>query len=306
MSLDAKTILAPGVPDLAALGAERADDVLGGALSEEARAELVSEDAESRLVRCPLPGTPGDDGRLTASPCGAGTGFVFVRRYRAVGWRRLLATRFQAPRSTSLAAREWNLVCALRAEGVATAEPLALVEAPRRTLAGALFAVESAFVTRELEGLRAAPEWFAALRADPALGSVDERRGVRALARFLGQLVKTSVELPELEAAHLFLGEPQHFTERMRGLRVSALPRVALASVRGGQFVKGNPLERAAVRGGALAERLMAAGTDAGWSQRSLWTVFARLTQGLARAERRRLAERILARKAHPGREGLA
>ena len=65
--------LAEGIPDLAALGAREAADLLGtGApLEDEARIETISSDAGAKLLRYPLPGTPGPEARSNGLPIAA-------------------------------------------------------------------------------------------------------------------------------------------------------------------------------------------------------------------------------------------
>ena len=227
--------LAPGVPNLRALGAETPGDLLGigRALSEEARSQCVSRDASGVLSRCPLPGTPArEDGRLEGRPRGAGTGWMYLRRYHACSLREALAARFTAPRSGSLAAREWNLLCRLRSVGVATPEPLAVASAGR-----GVFARRSALVTRELDGMGPALERLASGR-DPKR----RRRALRALGRALGRLLDSGVWLPRLAARHVYLGEaPAGGCDVAPpigdGLTWSKLPAVAITSTRGGRMV---------------------------------------------------------------------
>ena len=99
------------------------------------------------LFRLPLPGTPLDDGGpLTSPPKGSGTGWVRLLRFDGGPKRRLWSARFTHPRSASLAERRWNLVCVLRAAGVVTPEPLAVVAE-----GSAVTSPRSAIVWREAE-----------------------------------------------------------------------------------------------------------------------------------------------------------
>ena len=227
LSRAARVRLAPGVPDLAALGAEAPEDLFAGEPAPSARAELISADRESELWRCALPGTPDASGRRHGRPRGAGTGFVFVRRYRAATWRSLLRARFTEPRSASLAERDWNLFCHLRQLGVGTADPLAVASEQ-----SGIFARCSFLVTRELSGMLPAPRWFRETH-EPAR----RRAGLRSVGLFVSRLSRSGVDLPRLCAEHLFLS---HGTRRPDALpqriALSLSPEVALASVRGGRL----------------------------------------------------------------------
>ena len=151
--------LAPGFPGLGALGLSDTAPLYSAELGE--RAEALEVSSAQVLQRFALPGTPGPDGRLRGKPGGAGTGWVVVRTWRSPGLGELLRARLSAPRSASLAEREWNLICHLRAHGVGTPEPL-VVGARGRALASRA----SFLVTRELRGFvpfeAAVAETFAA------------------------------------------------------------------------------------------------------------------------------------------------
>ena len=62
--------LAPDLVDLASLGADCFEDLMGWTegLVGAARAELVSEGSCWKLWRVPLPGTPDDSGKVTEAP----------------------------------------------------------------------------------------------------------------------------------------------------------------------------------------------------------------------------------------------
>ncbi len=171
--------LDPWIPDLAALGAASPEDLLGTGegLWGEGRAERLEDREGVVSLRLPLPGTGG--GR----PRGAGTGWIVVRRYDgAPGWFR---ARFTSPRSASHAAREWNLLCALRAAGLITAAPLALVQEE-----GGVFARRSALVLRDLEGVQPLEDWLE--------GASGSRRAalLRSLGHLLARLGAGGFELP--------------------------------------------------------------------------------------------------------------
>jgi len=254
--------LAPSVAGIAALGAASGEELLGtcggasagsaGASARpalEQRAREVRRDAESVLLRVSLPGTPDARGHLTGAPRGAGTGFVYLRRYRAASARRRLEARFTRPRSESLAEREWNLLCHLRAAGVTTPEPLA-VGGERR----ALFSARSFLVTRELDGMLRAERWFA---GEPDARA--RRLALRAIGLCLRRVVRSGAFLPRLSTEHVFLdaSEPAAHAECDRpaevgglgagtgaALRWRRLPEVAIASVRGGRLFDAPPLAR--------------------------------------------------------------
>ena len=193
MSLRSK--LAPGVPDWAALGASRPEDLLAGdGLETAAVAHEVSRGKDSSLFRLPLPGTP-DQGLPPARPRGAGTGFMYLRRYPSVRLGHALRTRLTAPCSDSAALRDWNLLCHLRSAGIVTPEPLAWC-----ARGGSFFAQQSALVTRALTGTRPVLEWLEA-EEDPAR----RRLGVTALGLALARLFTARVELPRLSLDHLHL-----------------------------------------------------------------------------------------------------
>ena len=120
--------LAPGIPDPWALGADDAHALLEGELWGSASAEDLPAGPGWETQRLPLPGTPlpGED-RLRGAPRGAGTGWLRLRRFAPWGTLEGLRWRLRAPGGATPAEREWNLLCHLRAAGVATVEPLAVV-----------------------------------------------------------------------------------------------------------------------------------------------------------------------------------
>ena len=188
--------LAPGVPDLAALGAWTPGDLLGGGARPATwiRAEVLSESPASVRLRLPLPGTPDTAGRVHERPRGAGTGHVWLERFGpGTGWSELLAARFTAPRSASVAERRWNLYCHLRGAGVATPEPLAVGARGRGPLARRSF-----LVVREPERGLPLREWFAA-----AGELARRRRGLEALGAALARLLVSGAVLPDLAPEHV-------------------------------------------------------------------------------------------------------
>lgn len=244
-------LLDPGVPDLLALGAGAVEDLLGtGApLEGEPHAQPLGEGSGVTTLRVPLPGT------VRGRPRGAGTGWVVVRRYEDAPGR--WSARMTAPRSDSHAARDWNLLCALRGAGVVTAAPLAVASE-----AHPLFARRSVLVTRALEEVEPLEAWWHG--ADPAA----RRRACAALGLTLARLDAGGFDLP-LAAARLGLLEGEEDrgeaaedacgleqvlaarrggTTPDLGLRWRRLPEVVLLDVEGGRVRGGPTLERLARR----------------------------------------------------------
>lgn len=243
--MPARLTLAPGVPDLAALGASSVDDVLGagGGLEGESRCEEVAAEGGTTLLRCPLPGT------LAGRPRGAGTGWVLVRRYHGGSLRERVAARLTSPRSDSLASREWNLLCHLRAAGVTTPEPMAVAAE-----GGGFLARRSALVTRALEGVTPAPEWFSRRRRPR-----ERRDALRAVGLALSRVLRSGTELPRLSAAEIALSEPGDATRAETGPDACALEQVVAArpvTLSGGLSWRRLPdVAVTSVRGGRLRRR---------------------------------------------------
>lgn len=286
--------LAPAVPDLAALGAAGADDLLdpaGRPVGWE-RAELVAEDAGAATVRLPLPGTPDASGRVFERPRGAGTGHVLLKRFDGTGrgalWRALRA-RFTRPPSESLAEREWNLLCHLRAAGVGTPEPLAVgARGPRG------FASRSFLVTRDPEGFRPLAEWLGAAEGEARL------RGLRAVGAFLARLFRSGTRLPALAAEDVLLSADEACAAEEIDLlasgartRPNRLPGVVLARVEGGRI-----LPRLGLDERLAALRRLDEGTRGvpGLTGRDRARVLARALRDVPRAERRAALERLRGR----------
>jgi hypothetical protein len=242
--------LAPGIPDLSALGAQAPCDVLGqgGELAMEARAHILRADREARILRIPLPGTPDANGRMQGAPRGAGTGWIHVRRYHDATTCSWVKARFTHPRSESLAAREWNLLCHLRAAGVATPEPMALVEVP-----AVLFANHSCLVTRELEDSE--PLLSALAGADAS----ERVHLLRAVSSMLARLFRSNTYLKRFRSRHLYvsrsgtqalLAEDACAAEQILAVQATScgngpvagmdwgkLPEIVVASVRSGRIL---------------------------------------------------------------------
>ncbi len=189
--------LAPGVPDIGALWATSFEDLmgLGGTLVGEQRGCVVRETPRQKVLRLPLPGTSDDGARPGEAPRGAGTGWIFLTRYGAGRLAECLAARLSQPRSSSFAARQWNLLCHLRKHGVGTPELLAMGEVTRP-----LFSKRSFLVTRALDSMQPLPEWLARHPAPLA-----RRRAGRAIGLTLARIHSAGVHLPNLKATHLFL-----------------------------------------------------------------------------------------------------
>jgi hypothetical protein len=149
--------LAPDLVDLASLGADCFEDLMGwtGDLVGESRAELVAEGRCWKLWRAPLPGTPDESGLVTEAPKGSGTGWIRIKRFEGGGFSDVMRARLKQPRSSSFAVKEWNLLCQLRERGVPTQEPLAVGE-----VSVALFSPSSVLVTRELESVLPMDAWL--------------------------------------------------------------------------------------------------------------------------------------------------
>ncbi|MBL8800970.1 MAG: hypothetical protein JNN27_03180 [Planctomycetes bacterium] len=238
--------LAPDVPDLAALGASSPEDLLAEPprVVTAARLERVG-----KLWRVPLPGTPDRDGQQHEKPRGAGTGQLYLQRYGG-GWPALRA-RLSHPRSTSLAARDWNIACHLQANGVTTPQLVALLEQP-----GPLSAPLSVLITRELEGFVSLRTW---LRSP--LDSAARERGLESLERALEAVQRCGVALPGATLDNVMLqarasddcvalqltnlGSEQAIL-RERGLVRSRLPTIAFTQLRGASLVSGSEPRRGA------------------------------------------------------------
>jgi len=245
--------LAQGVADVAALGADDALELFAPHVprSGAERAQVVRAGAAARLIRLPLPGTPHADGPLTDRPRGSGTGWIFVRQYSGAGLGRALSTRFGSPPSASLAEREWNVLCHLRAHGVVTPEPLAV-----GARAGGWFSKQSFLVTRAIEEGLSAPLWFAEQRDEDLRNDA-----LLALGLTLQRVADARVELPHLAPEHLLIlpltdrdqpetagdacGLEQIIARRERNpvefereLKWKRLPDIVLTSVRAGRAAK--------------------------------------------------------------------
>lgn len=230
--------LAPDVPALDALGASTLDDLFA-----DPPRTLTSDRARRVGANwiVPLPGTPDDDGHQHEKPRGAGTGLLYVRRFEGGGIAGIRA-RFTQPRSASLAARRWNLMCHLQAHGLATPQLVALAERGASPLGR-----ESVLVTRELEGFVSLRSFFASVE-----NSAGRRRALHALELALVQLERAGVSLPGTTLDNLLVqrddedcvalkivnlqGEQSLLKERR--LARSRLPGIAFTSFHGARLVQ--------------------------------------------------------------------
>jgi hypothetical protein len=235
--------LGEGVPDLASLGARAAEDLLerGGAVEGFERAELLRERRGEAIWRVPLPGTPVPDGRRHGRPRGAGTGHLLLHRWwpSTATFGRLLAARVTSPASASLAEREWNVICRVRAAGVGTPEPLAVGAAGDGPVSRRCF-----LVVRALEGHQTLPAWLEQLDAGQA-GAGRRARGLEAAGAALGRAFRSGVRLPALGPANVWIrtGGCEGGAGPVEGLEVRRLPAVALTGY-DGAGVGGAPGER--------------------------------------------------------------
>lgn len=238
------------MPGIESLGARTFDDFFRApGESGFERAALVARGPGLDSVCYPLPGTPDASGRFRGRPLGVGTGSVRLRRFTHASLREIARTRFTHPRSTSVAEREWNLLCHLRAFGVGTEEPLAVGRG-----AGSVFAQRSFLATRELEDVRAL-DVCAVEEKDPQARAVI----ARALGLALERVFRSNTWLPELAVQTIVeiksphaagAGEPcvarqiavlknpiARDEPPVRGLRWGRLPEIAFLDVHGGRIV---------------------------------------------------------------------
>jgi len=206
------------------LGVDDPEVLLAADPARLARGRELPAGPGARRVAFALPGTADLRGNLTGLPGELGTGWVWLTSHRpALG--PLLRARFGQPRSASLAEREWNVLCLLRAAGVGTPEPLCV-----GALGHGLVARRSFLVVRALEDAFPFPRWL----ATDGLGA-ERERGLTALGALLAHLARTGLVLPELAPEHLWVtpsGSGECETEGT-GLRKNKLPGVFVADVQG-------------------------------------------------------------------------
>ena len=283
--------LAPDVPDLAGLGAECFEDLMGWTegLVGGPRAELLQEGAGWRLWRVPLPGTPDAAGKVTERPRGAGTGWIRIKRFEGGGIVRAMGARFGQPRSSSFAGREWNLLCRLREEGVPSPEPLAVGE-----VSAPLFSPASVLVTRELEDVQPIGAWL-----EERPDARNRARLSRALGVFFRRLFQAGVSPLSLTPASIVVGtedpnEPpdcafvQLAPKAEKELRFGDLPDVCLVDVPAG-------LAQAELKTGDALGVLSSVGASmTGASARERHRVlYGACLRGLSRGDRRELLARV-------------
>lgn len=295
-----KLRLAPGVVDLASLGDAPAEAWLRADAGDlNARATAASPDPAragrrgEQHLRLPLPGTPGADGRRLEPPRGSGTGWLHLHRY-AAGGARALAARLTAPRSSSLAARHWNLICHLRAQGVGAPELVLLGEAaggPGHSGHSARSGQWGSFlVTRELAGFTPLSELLADSVSEVLRG---RRRALilRSVGLALRGLFRSGAWLPELGLAEILvqvtestdtdacgLRELESLREDGRTLRALGLRRRRLPAVAFTGFRRGRLLTAIGPRRRARLLASLAEGLPAGVSRREQLAVFALAT----------------------------
>jgi len=235
----------PDVVDLAALGARGIEDFLDGArgLVTGDRARPLRARAGRESLRVPLPGTPDEAGQRRELPRGAGTGWIRVHAWRS-GPLALARARLSSPRSTSPAARRWNLACHLLAQGVVAPRPLALLERVEG------MHVRSVLVEAELEDFEPLAGWLERTPPGPA-----RRRGLRALGLSLAALLRSgawlrgstaddvlvtgaSADDSDCAAVTLARLQDEHAQWRERGLTPARLPSVAFCGLDDGVLRK--------------------------------------------------------------------
>ena len=274
---------APGVPPIELLGARTVAQWLGMSESRLRVAGVAREEPDATVFD--LNPTPAWSER-------GGCTHVHLRLRRFAPGRLAtrLRSRFTPPCSLSHAAREWNLLCHLRAAGVNLPEPLAL-----GAVRPALFASHSFLLQTERPHTRLLIEW-AAECADP----LERRRAARALGRLLRTLVEAGVELPRLRLASFTIDPadpapaPAEVLESPAGGRERRLRReteCGLRDLAGGRFRR-RPALQAWIR---TLQRLLEGGPGTlAFSVSELGRVFRAATQrDLSRTERRSLLKRL-------------
>lgn len=235
--------LAPDIASLEALGAHALDDFLADPPA------LVTADRirpRGAALEVPLPGTPDERGRQRERPRGAGTGLLLLQRFPSGGIEGLRA-RLTHPRSTSRAARQWNLICHLQANGVAAPQLVALGER-----GGAPLGAESFLLTRALEGFVPVARWLAEER-----DASRRRRGLKSIALACAQTLRCGAWLPRTTLSGLSIHveddscaalkivnlKSEQALLRTRGLVRARLPAVAFT-----EFERGRILSRISAR----------------------------------------------------------
>ena len=224
---------APDVSDLASVGVAEAEDLFEPfprGKGPASRAQPVGSEPGRERIRLPLPGTPDENGRVHERPQGAGTGWLWLVRYDGTGsWRELAGARLRRPRSTSLASRDWNLICHARRFGIATPEPFALIEDGRGPVAR-----RSALLVRELEDWTRLDRWLQEPHDDRAWG-----RAARALGELVARLQRAQLQLPNLAPEHLWLSPDDGCGRRPNvdpALRVRHRPTIGVSHFEGGRL----------------------------------------------------------------------
>jgi hypothetical protein len=287
--------LAPGIPDLGALGVASAAELFDEAFLPGPRAELLERGARGSRLRYPLPGTSGPDGRRADRPRGAGTGWLVLERWRTASLAELLRARFTAPRSASLAERAWNVACHLRAHGVATPEPVAVGAA-----GAGLVSRRSFLLLRELDGYESLARWL-----DLELSSASRRRGAESLGRALGRLAGSGIELPALDPRSIHLSIEPDLADgacqaESGGPPKNRWPSIAFSALAGARLTRAEPAPRLARLLARLDAELRLAPAA---TPRLRLRAALRAAQGLGldRSKRRALLVRVLEGRARTG-----
>jgi hypothetical protein len=255
---DGSLVLAPDVPSIEALGATSADDFFA-VPPRTATAPRSTRSGDAWRVA--LPGTPDEHGRQHEQARGAGTGYLLVRAWRSGGVE-LARARLTTPRSTSLAARHWNLACHLRAHGIVAPQLVAFGQR-----GSAIAARESFLIVRELEGFVPLSRWLETTR-----DARERRRGMKSLGLALAALFRSRTWLPQtaLDNVHVAGSDgdcaalqitnlrSEQGLLRERDLVRARLPAVAFTALDGGRIVRRIDLARRV----ELLRALAAPGTE--------------------------------------------
>jgi hypothetical protein len=187
----------------------------------------------------PLPGTPDEHGRQHERPRGAGTGYLWLERFDSGGVAGVRA-RITHPRSSSVAARHWNLICHLQAHGVVAPQLVAVGER-----GASPFGAQSFLITRELAGFVPLARFLADER-DSSL----RRRALHSLALAGAQVLRCGAWLPcttldgvmvqthddQCAALQVVDLRSEQHELRARGLVRGRLPAIAFTQFVGGSL----------------------------------------------------------------------
>jgi hypothetical protein len=258
---ESRVHLAPEIPSIESLGAQSFEDFFRapGAPGFE-RAKLVRASDGFEEIRYPLPDRGVMDRSAStrsdrSTPTSSSTAFALLRRFTHASRRDRFRARFMTPRSMSLAEREWNLLCHLRAHGIGAPEPLAVGRGD-----GSMFAERSFVVLRELDDMLSLRDWA---RADL---EPEVRNAIReALVLAFDRMWSAGVWLPRITADNVLVAAPhrpagpdpdcvaraivelrsdsrvpsalEHEHEHGSALKWGELPEVAFTEFRGGRIL---------------------------------------------------------------------